>query len=564
MSVHASAFVLAWALLLCPQAFSHDSLEVMEPFVKVHVLPADTHEFLILAEQGRRFQIVSESPAWCRIVVDDTVGWIRKQHARPWPPPSLSDSPAGATEASARHLQNDALAQARRPAHEPRSTVGQTPTEHPERMPSAVTGTAPRTATLHPSAGVDTGRGEPMSMSGTAAAEPAATDWTSAWYGFADDPGGRHMQGDTTVGQASTVEPQTALVVRTPVAIVQSPDTSAPTLQTVVPGTRVIVLSVRGDWCRVVHDGVDGWVPADHLHFEGLALPGGLRLAALTGMLLFMAAVASLLYTRVRSRSTVRAVPAVLRAASQSVLVVRNRPGFIRQYVAGSSATFESCLRDVGFRVGTASSLSAVRDALKRETPDIILVDHGFRADIHTAFAQLLAAAQRAGQRAPLLIFYHVPASEIPALQKQLPAAHFLQTGATDRELFAPITPRIAAAENCRGGAADDSASALEGPLAEDGMAEILQFIETGGKTGRLTVSNGTPTGVVYFSGGMIVHAAAASATGKEAVLRMLDMRQGAFRFVHQAVSPADVPPLSTLQVLMEWAQGRDEARRSA
>ncbi|MBD3239854.1 MAG: DUF4388 domain-containing protein [Chitinivibrionales bacterium] len=568
-SMPASATIrsLLALILTFSTSLAYDSLEVMEPFVRIHTSAGDSFPFLILAEKGRRFRILDERSSWCRVLVDDTAGWVRKRHARPWPqaspvhdstaesvPSTLGEPPVAPPEDVAEHAARSTDGTAVGPMR-PRRSSGEY-MRPDDDCRSRLEAHAHTQKPIHPSEAQGTHSRDPVSDD----AKPL--DWAAEWYGFADDGDTRFADGDTTDGQASAVAPDTALVVRSPVAVRETPDSAARALRTIVPGTRVAVLSVNGSWCRVLHDGTDGWVRTRYLHFDKLAHLGKGLLSALVTVLLGVTAAAGFGAWHSRRHAASRAAPTLLRAASRTVLVVRRTPGFVKQYISGDKVTFESCLREVGFRVDTAATLTAVRDTLRRGAPDIILVDYRFHPHIHTAFAQLLAVAARSDQRAPLLIVYRVPPERQVALLQQLPTAHCLGPGVTDRELFAPITPHIVVARAVDALPPDEHASALEGPLAAGGLTEILQFIEIGAKTGRLTVNNGTPTGAVYFSHGMIVHAATADATGKQAVFKMLEMEQGSFRFVHQEVPRTGGYLLPTLQVLMEWAQARDEARR--
>lgn len=122
------------------------------------------------------------------------------------------------------------------------------------------------------------------------------------------------------------------------------------------------------------------------------------------------------------------------------------------------------------------------------------------------------------------------------------------------------MTPLIVADSINRGVGAQADTGALEGPLAEGSLAEVLQLVEIGLKTGCLTVSSGGVNGLVYFRQGMIVHAAMGERSGRDAVFAMLDISDGTFRFVNQTESTQTDCELPVLMVLMEWAKKRDEA----
>ena len=105
--------------------------------------------------------------------------------------------------------------------------------------------------------------------------------------------------------------------------------------------------------------------------------------------------------------------------------------------------------------------------------------------------------------------------------------------------------------------------SALEGDIAESNLPEVLQFIEIGKKTGCLQIEDTSPLGIIYFTEGRIVHAAAIdNISGREAVTYILGLQKGSFRFLLDKQPKVRDLDLSTLEVLMEWTKSEDEAHR--
>lgn len=108
------------------------------------------------------------------------------------------------------------------------------------------------------------------------------------------------------------------------------------------------------------------------------------------------------------------------------------------------------------------------------------------------------------------------------------------------------------------------AAAALEGDIAEGNLPEIMQFIETGKKTGCLLIETDLPLGMIYFGQGRIIHAAAANnVMGREAISFLLRLKQGKFKFLLNKEPKTSDLNLSTLEVLMEWSKTEDEAHRS-
>ncbi len=100
---------------------------------------------------------------------------------------------------------------------------------------------------------------------------------------------------------------------------------------------------------------------------------------------------------------------------------------------------------------------------------------------------------------------------------------------------------------------------ALEGRILPNGLSEILQLLETGRRTGMLSIEEELPSGIINFHFGQITFAQTRRRNGKEAVMEILFMTSGAFRFFEDKRVVAVNCRLSPLDVLMQHAQRVDE-----
>jgi two-component system alkaline phosphatase synthesis response regulator PhoP len=102
------------------------------------------------------------------------------------------------------------------------------------------------------------------------------------------------------------------------------------------------------------------------------------------------------------------------------------------------------------------------------------------------------------------------------------------------------------------------SLSILQGNLREVSLYEMLQLFELTRKRGVLAVDGATGKGTIALSEGMLMDAAWNDLTGEDAVLEMLALKDGAFRF-----QAKDVPSGNAAQpisfALMEAARLTDE-----
>ncbi|GAB5602164.1 DUF4388 domain-containing protein [Thermus sp. FJN-A] len=87
----------------------------------------------------------------------------------------------------------------------------------------------------------------------------------------------------------------------------------------------------------------------------------------------------------------------------------------------------------------------------------------------------------------------------------------------------------------------------MEGDFRLLGPIDLLQLLAQGGRTGVFAVEVGRERGEVYLERGRPVHAAFLGKVGKEALLEVLALKEGRFRFLLSVR-----PPLSSLEGPLE------------
>jgi hypothetical protein len=104
---------------------------------------------------------------------------------------------------------------------------------------------------------------------------------------------------------------------------------------------------------------------------------------------------------------------------------------------------------------------------------------------------------------------------------------------------------------------------ALEGNIEKNTLSEVLQYLSTAGKTGRVTIRAGRRTGCVYLDCGDLVHAHYGPFFGIEACHAIVcRLQEGYFKF------EPDVRPTRTtmrengLELILEAAKQMDELHR--
>lgn len=105
-----------------------------------------------------------------------------------------------------------------------------------------------------------------------------------------------------------------------------------------------------------------------------------------------------------------------------------------------------------------------------------------------------------------------------------------------------------------------DISADLIGQLEDVSVAEVVQFIETTGKTGRLIFFDSTSNGVVWIEKGTVMHAEFGPEYGLKAALLLFGKKEGRFEFRRSVVSCPRTVMKPTTYLLMEAARMVDEA----
>jgi CheY-like chemotaxis protein len=104
----------------------------------------------------------------------------------------------------------------------------------------------------------------------------------------------------------------------------------------------------------------------------------------------------------------------------------------------------------------------------------------------------------------------------------------------------------------------------LEGRLEEMNIIDLLQTLEMGQKSGRLTVRQDGAQCEMYFTGGVCKHATNGTQEGEEAVCRVIQWDKGEFEIDFNATSDKVTIERTTQGLLMEALRLVDEAARDA
>jgi predicted regulator of Ras-like GTPase activity (Roadblock/LC7/MglB family) len=105
----------------------------------------------------------------------------------------------------------------------------------------------------------------------------------------------------------------------------------------------------------------------------------------------------------------------------------------------------------------------------------------------------------------------------------------------------------------------------LRGSLAFTSPTDVLQFLNTTGQTGELSVTGGPEhrTAEIFFEGGTAYHAQLAETTGIDALVEVISWVEGSFIFSSEKMVPTVTIEVSLQNALVEAARRLDERRRA-
>ena len=99
----------------------------------------------------------------------------------------------------------------------------------------------------------------------------------------------------------------------------------------------------------------------------------------------------------------------------------------------------------------------------------------------------------------------------------------------------------------------------LDGNLEDFPLADVLQLINMGSRTGLLTINDGNQQAHIWFEHGQAVHAQASGLEGEKAVYETFNWKEGRFNFDTDATTAARSITLDCQNLIMEAVRRLDE-----
>jgi CheY-like chemotaxis protein len=223
------------------------------------------------------------------------------------------------------------------------------------------------------------------------------------------------------------------------------------------------------------------------------------------------------------------------------VLIIDDEPDF--------AFFLRAVVRPLVGRVLVVHSGPAGLEAIRTQRPDLVLCDvglpelDGFELRRRTLADPTLAAI-------PFLFISATHDLEVQLAGLRLGAVDYLTKPVEAATLAARVVHLLEqrAAAGVRPAGADGPAPSapLAGSLALVPPAHLLQLLEGSHACGRLVIEGQTP-GEIHLQSGLIAEARAGAARGEDAVLALLELRAGDFRFTAEPIRQP--PPQGMLRV---------------
>jgi len=209
-----------------------------------------------------------------------------------------------------------------------------------------------------------------------------------------------------------------------------------------------------------------------------------------------------------------------------------------------------------GYRVDHANTGREALDLLEGSEPDLVLLD--IQMPVMDGFEVL--EAMRTGERwqdLPVLILSSLDRANLKVRALEAGADDYIVKPFDRAELLARVGRALRRSDRYR-----RLASTLRGDLAQISVAEILQTLDLGKKSGLLRLID---TGhEVEVRSGRYIRAASHGLTGRQALQRLLMVQQGPFEVElanEEQEVPAEAPSLG--RVLLDALVNIDEAERA-
>lgn len=216
-----------------------------------------------------------------------------------------------------------------------------------------------------------------------------------------------------------------------------------------------------------------------------------------------------------------------------------------------------------------------------RHVPGSTILRAGERVnDLHiltSGEAEIIDPAQSSGTRvigagesfAELALMKEMPSpmtirARTPVEVARVPRGALESLAARHPELRAYLASRVIAGSKPASPGTDSSSRIeLNGNLKSLAFADVVQFLQSSGKSGVLSLAEGANRAEIHFDAGEVRHARTGALEGEKAFYQVALWKQGRFSFEASDVAHAVTIRQPTMTLLMEALRLADEAARA-
>ena len=235
--------------------------------------------------------------------------------------------------------------------------------------------------------------------------------------------------------------------------------------------------------------------------------------------------------------------------ASRTLLIVES-PGV-------DSGRYRALAQSAGFKVLTANGGAMTTSLVRRAQPALVFVSPHTRSPGPSEIARWIKEDPETTDIPVLILVANERARKIA-----YPTEACATFDTSDEELLK--TMRLLARTRRPVRYQPRPTSPLEGSIDDETFPEVLQFLFTTQKTGRLTVQNGARPGRIYIESGNVVHAEHAERDGAEAFRRLCFTNRGKFKFEPGFRTYRRTIAEGGIELLLESARLRDMRAHAA
>ena len=235
---------------------------------------------------------------------------------------------------------------------------------------------------------------------------------------------------------------------------------------------------------------------------------------------------------------------------------------------ARSLRVLEVSLKKAGFEVATAESASAALDAAIAQPPDLVLTETQLPDQDGFALARSLKS-DPITRNAGIIFLSHDSSAEAKISAINAGSEFYLTKPVLVRDILNRIGELLERQQTESAMAQKDQSGNLSGTLANMGVVDLLQLMESGRRSGIVHLSTDRlrsggfvseqARGTLFFREGQVVDARVSKLAGVDAIYRMLLWDDGVFELEFQEISRDDIIDSPTQTILLEGMRRVDE-----